>query len=64
MLAHETLGVGGVGIGADLLLGSTNLLSMASMEPKRDGKAGRYLSVLSWASLNGSSLLTWGRLWL
>jgi len=34
------------------------------MEPNRAGKAGRYFSVLKWASGNGLSLDTCGRLWV
>src|SRR3954454_12632015 len=36
----------------------------SSMEPKRPGKSGRYLSVLNWLSENGLSFDTRGRLWL
>ena len=34
------------------------------MLPKRSGNSGRYLSVLNWASENGLSLETCGRLWV
>ena len=33
------------------------------IEPNLAGKAGRYFNVLNWASENGLSLETWGRLW-
>ena len=36
----------------------------SSMEPKRSGYSGRYFIVLKWASENGLSSQTWGRLWV
>ena len=33
-------------------------------DPKRSGNSGRYLRVRNWASVNGLSFDTWGRLWL
>src|ERR1041385_7958800 len=36
----------------------------SSIEPKRSGNSGRYLSVLKWASEYGLSLEQWGREWL
>src|SRR5678809_464648 len=36
----------------------------SSMQPKRSGRSGRYLSVLKWASENGLSSETCGRLWV
>jgi hypothetical protein len=34
------------------------------IEPNRSGNAGRYFSVLNWASENGLSLETCGRAWV
>ena len=39
-------------------------LRASASDPKWPGKAGAYFNVLNAASLKGSSLLTWGRLWL